>query len=186
MRHKTFEPSRVEHVAHATRPRRIFQREEKKKKYAENDKNCRLSIVGRLKCIIGFIRIGHIYLYIKYWMSDEIIFTRWEEKKTHNNQSKEFELQVIITNNKIDWVGVSNICTKCTVTSRRPASFIMLINSRWLKIKSHLCGSHSCILSTFQNLFLSFLFDFWSLSIVTLLFFFWSFFFCVIKLIWFI
>lgn len=102
---------------------------------------------------------------------------KMRREKKHNNQSKEFELQVIITNNKIDWVGVSNICTKCTVTSRRPASFIMLINSRWLKIKSHLCGSHSCILSTFQNLFLSFLFDFWSLSIVTLLFFFWSFFF---------
>lgn len=119
--------------------------------------------MGRLKCIIGFIRIGHIYLYIKYWMSDEIIFTRWEEKKQHNNQSKEFELQVIITNNKIDWVGVSNICTKCTVTSRRPASFIMLINSRWLKIKSHLCRSLSCILSSFQNLFLSFLFDFFAL-----------------------
>lgn len=158
---------------------------EKRKKYAENVKNCRLSIVGRLKCIIGFIRIGHIYLYIKYWMNDEIIFTRWE--KIHNNQSKEFELQVIISNNKIDRVVVSNICTKCTVTSRRPASFIMLINSRWLKIESHLCGSLSCILSSFQNFFLSFLFDFCSLSIVTLLLFSERFFFFfVIELIWFI
>lgn len=91
------------------------------------------------------------------------IYKMRRKKKQHNNQSKEFELQVIITNNKIDWVGVSNICTKCTVTSRRPASFIMLINSRWLKIKSHLCGSLLCILSSFQNLFLSFLFDFFAL-----------------------